>query len=329
MYIAILTGWISTEREVALRSGANMRDYCERAGHTSEVFDLPTDLDTFLSKYKTYDFVIPVFHGRYGEDGVITGMCESIGIKVAMSPSHVHALCIDKYRTNCVVEKIGVKIPRSWIPGIPVPPKLLPVNWNQILEKSLIVKPNQWGSSLATAKVKTHEEFERAIQAVDTVIQSLTAERMKLLSSQKDTLFVRHFPSLADMPIVQECIEWREFTVWVYRDTIWTHVLPIIEIMTIKHAFFDYEEKYESDGSNEVFTDIEPPLQKELEETSARIYDFLGCRGIVRIDYRYDGKDLYFLEVNTIPGFTAVSLVPKMWKKAGKTEKEFVEMLLW
>ncbi len=58
------------------------------------------------------------------------------------------------------------------------------------------------------------------------------------------------------------------------------------------------------------------------------IYDFLLCRGIVRMDYRYDGADIYFLEVNTIPGFTSASLVPKMWKKAGKTEKEFVEMLL-
>lgn len=55
----------------------------------------------------------------------------------------------------------------------------------------------------------------------------------------------------------------------------------------------------------------------------------LHCRGVVRIDYRYDGKDIYFLEVNTIPGFTNASLVPKMWKKIGKTEKEFIEMLLF
>lgn len=55
----------------------------------------------------------------------------------------------------------------------------------------------------------------------------------------------------------------------------------------------------------------------------------LHCRGVVRIDYRYDGEDIYFLEVNTIPGFTSASLVPKMWKKIGKTEKEFIEMLLF
>jgi D-alanine-D-alanine ligase len=104
-------------------------------------------------------------------------------------------------------------------------------------------------------------------------------------------------------------------------------VLPIVEIVTIKQDFFDYEEKYESDGSNEVFSDIGSSLKNKLETISTQIYDYLGCRGVVRMDYRYDGVDIYFLEVNTIPGFTSGSLVPKMWKKAGKTEREFVEML--
>lgn len=128
--------------------------------------------------------------------------------------------------------------------------------------------------------------------------------------------------------MVQECIEWREFTVWVYRDQNRIHILPIIEIITQKGDFFDYEEKYETDGSNEVFTELDDQLKGILEEQSAKIYDFLHCRSIVRMDWRYDGKDIYFLEVNTIPGFSIASLVPKMWKKAGKTEKEFIDMLI-
>lgn len=70
-------------------------------------------------------------------------------------------------------------------------------------------------------------------------------------------------------------------------------------------------------------------LRTALEKQTQNIYNFLGCRGVVRMDYRYDGTDLYFLEVNTIPGFTNASLVPKMWRKAGKNEKDFVEMLLF
>ena len=101
-----------------------------------------------------------------------------------------------------------------------------------------------------------------------------------------------------------------------------------MEIKPLKQAFFDYEEKYESDGSNEVFLEGEEEIQKTLRMESLRIAEFLGIRGVVRIDWRYDGKDFYFLEVNTIPGFTSASFIPKMWKRAGKTEKEFVDMMM-
>lgn len=328
MHIAILTWGISTEREVALRSGANMKDWVQKSGHTCESYDIPSEMDDFLAWYKTYDLVIPVLHGRYGEDGIVTGLCEALGLRVAGSPSWVHALCIDKYRTNCVVEKIGIKIPKTWVPGLPPVVKLLPTEDQDTLEIALIVKPNQGWSSLATAKATTLEEFKYAIQSVHDVITSLTEERVRLLSQATwPSDFVRNFPSLEDIPMVQECIDGQEFTVWVYRDSSSTHVLPIIEIRTLSWEFFDYQEKYESDGSNEIFWEIPAPLEKNLIEQSTKIFDHLGCRGCVRLDWRYDGKDIYFLEVNTIPWFTSWSLVPKMWKKAGKTEKEFIEML--
>lgn len=76
--IAILTGGISTERAVALRSGENMRDWCIIAGYEADIYDIPESIDIFLSKYQEYDLVIPMLHGRYGEDGVITGMCETL-----------------------------------------------------------------------------------------------------------------------------------------------------------------------------------------------------------------------------------------------------------
>jgi D-alanine-D-alanine ligase len=304
-----------------------MKDWVEIAGNTCESFDLPKDIDLFLSKYKTYDLVIPVLHGRYGEDGVITGMCETLGLRVAYSPSHVHALCMDKYWTNTIVESIWVRIPKSWIPWLPPPPKLLPSEKSENLDVILIVKPNKWWSSLATTRATTFQEFQIGIEAVDSVITSLTAERVKLLEWSSEWEFVRRFPPLRDMPIVQEYIPGKEYTVGVYRDSSGTHVLPIIETISLKWEFFDYEEKYAPTGDNEIFSDIDTSLRSELESTSSKIYDFLGCRGVVRMDYRYDGKNIYFLEVNTIPGFTSGSLVPKMWKKAWKTEKEFVEML--
>lgn len=326
--IAILTGGISTERAVALRSAENMKSWCETAWYDVTVYDIPESIDEFLTQYKIYDLIIPVLHGRYGEDGIISGLCETLGVHVAWSRSDVHALCINKFYTNSVVEKIGIKVPKSWIPGIPKPPKLLPTDERiTTLEHTLIVKPNQWWSSLATTKARTYTELENGIRAIDEVIHSLTEERVKLLSHSSLSSFVRHFPDLMDVPLVQECIEWREFTVWVYRDADGYHVLPIIEIQTLRGDFFDYQEKYESDGSNEIFTELEPTLESALTEQSIRICQFLGTKWVVRIDWRYDDRDLYFLEVNTIPGFTNGSLVPKMWKKAGKSEREFVKIL--
>jgi D-alanine-D-alanine ligase len=265
------------------------------AWHEVILYDFPQDISLFLEKYKTYHLVIPVFHGTYGEDGQITAFLATLDCSYAYSPFMVHAFCIDKYRTNLLIEKLGVKIPKtlfqrkgSTIDTLEDPLVCYPV----------IVKPNRGGSSLSTAKA-------------DGKLSLLTA-----LHAIKD-----------DDILIQECIEWREFTVWVYRDKSWYHALPIMEIIPKGSDFFDYHEKYESDGSNEIFAELDEKLTIKLEHTSTLIASVLDCSGVVRIDWRYDGKDIYFLEVNTIPGFTVASFIPKMWKKARKSEKEFVEML--
>jgi D-alanine-D-alanine ligase len=294
MHIAILTGGTSVEREVALRSWDNMKNWVESAHHRANVFDFPIAVKSFLETYRSYDLVIPVFHGTYGEDGQITAFLDTLGCTSAYSPFMVHSFCIDKYRTNLFVEQFGVRIPRSLFlrRGSSIENLISP-----LVCYPVIVKPNRGGSSLATSKVD---------------------DRTGLIPAQK---LIEN-----DDILIQECIEGREFTVWVYRDASGYHALPIMEILT-GGKLFDYREKYETDGSNEIFAEIEPPLQSALESESILIASSLDCSGVVRIDWRYDWVDIYFLEVNTIPGFTAASFIPKMWKKAGKTEKEFIDML--
>ncbi|MBP9779233.1 ATP-grasp domain-containing protein [Candidatus Gracilibacteria bacterium] len=313
MHIAILTGGISTEREIALRSGKNMNDWVQKAGHTSEVFDFPSEIHRFLQRHQAsilarhfptkqlkkyhethedFDLVIPMFHGIYGEDGQITAFLKTLGYRYAYSDLEVHNLCIDKYRTNLLLETIGILIPETLFLRKDADFSLENINF------PAIVKPNHGGSSLSTRRVTEHDEL--ALACADIIDDDI---------------------------LIQACIEGREFTVGVYLDMTGYHALPIIEIKTLDHAFFDYTEKYETDGSNEVFLEGEESLQEELTDKSIKIAAFLSCRGVVRIDYRYDGNAIYFLEVNTIPGFTAGSLIPKMWKKAGKTEKEFIGIL--
>lgn len=113
MNIAILTGGISTERQVALRSAKNLKTWIEHSVYTCTSFDLPQELDSFITQYKIFDSVIPLFHGKYGEDGQITAFLQTLGCRVAYSPFEVHALCIDKRLTNLTLAPIGISIPAS------------------------------------------------------------------------------------------------------------------------------------------------------------------------------------------------------------------------
>lgn len=319
MHIAILTGGISSERDVAIRSADNMKNWIGIAGYTSETFDFPSDIHRFLQRHQAsalarhfptknlkkhleshqdFDLVIPMFHGIYGEDGQVTAFLDTLGYRYAYSPFAVHSLCLDKYQTNLFVAEMRVKIPETYFIPQGEPAK---ISHSLVYLNSFpyIVKPNRWGSSIATNKVKNEAKLTEACSLITD-----------------------------DDILIQECIEGREFTVGVYLDSDGYHSLPIIEIRTLSQDFFDYAEKYETDGSNEVFLEWEDELQEELKWMSVAITKMLHCRGVVRIDYRYDGKNIYFLEVNTIPGFTSASLVPKMWKKLWKNEKEFVKMLL-
>jgi D-alanine-D-alanine ligase len=255
-------------------------------------------MDRFLSAYKDYDLAIPVFHWEYWEDGMIFWLLDSIWMKYTFSPFATHAVCMDKNKSNILVEKIWVKVPKSYL-------------FNYLNEISgikfsypLIVKPNSWWSSVATYKVNNDAELSKAVS---------------------DVIEITH-----DLVLVQEFISWTEYSVPV----IWNDDLECLPIMRVElktWEFFDYEEKYNSDGSNEIFWDVEENLKTSLEDDSKKIYKFLGCRWISRIDYIVNDSWIYFLEVNTIPGFSAASIFPKAWKLTWRSLKEIVEkiIILW
>ncbi|MBP6921006.1 ATP-grasp domain-containing protein [Candidatus Gracilibacteria bacterium] len=334
MHIALLTGGISAERPISLRSSEGLTSFIAQTSHTCDVYDIPTELDTFLAKYSEYDIVFPYIHGYYGEDGVITGLCETLGLRYIGSPAITHALCIDKFRTNCVIEKLGiVKVPKSWIPGMNSPTLLgLPENVDETTPQEthtppVIVKPNCGGSTVATNKATDVSSLLSAINEVQINTSSLTQGNIQLLG--EGTKFQRHFPDYTDVPLVQEYIDGEEYTVGVVGANHAPEVLPIMQIVNLKSVLFDWKEKYESDGSNEVFPlDLDPVLAEKLRSASIKIYQLLGCRGVARVDYRVRDGELYFLEVNTFPGATKASFIPKMWQKTGRSMGDFIEMLI-
>lgn len=102
-----------------------------------------------------------------------------------------------------------------------------------------------------------------------------------------------------------------------------------MQIVNVKAELFDWQEKYESDGTNEIFPEnMDPELNNRLQNISKHIYTQLGCSGVARIDYRVRGNEIFFLEVNTFPGATAASFIPKMWRKSGKSMGDFINMLI-
>jgi len=292
MQIAIITGGTSSEREIALRSSRMFQRHLPDADY----YVFPEEMPQFLARYSKYDLAIPVFHGIYGEDGQVFAFLETLGIATAFSPWQTHALTIDKYATDSVLRTRGYPLPEEFL-----------VRKNESAPTShlgfpLVVKPNRGGSTIGTSLVRNEEELHRAIGLVH-------AEQH-------------------DDAIVQSCLPGREFTVSIIGNGT-PEVLGIAEICN-EDAIFNYEEKYSGPAEFENYgTEIANGLREELERHSLSIYQFVGCRGIARADFRCDtsGKP-FFLEINTIPGMTDVSLLPKAALSRGISEKELVERIV-
>jgi D-alanine-D-alanine ligase len=164
----------------------------------------------------------------------------------------------------------------------------------------MFVKPTDGGSSFGVTKVKSVEDFGKAVE---------------------------YAFSEGNMLIVEAAIVGRELTCAVYFDGKENVALPVIEILT-ENEFFDYEAKYNGHSKEVCPAQISDTLRDEIQETSKKIYAHLGCAGLVRVDYISTENGLYFLEVNTIPGMTSASLVPQMVRAAGLSMTGFLNTVI-
>ena len=238
-------------------------------------------------------------------------------IRYTGSPSTTPCFSVSINFTNCVVEHLGiVHVPKSWVPGIHAP-KMLGFSEDALtqtdtLPAPIIVKPNCGGSTVATNKASTIQKLFTSIEEVHQNTSALTAKILEL-SVQFDEKIISDIPHYTDRPIVQEYIEGEEYTVGVRGPNANPEILPIMQIVNIKAELFDWQEKYESDGSNEIFAEhLSEHLRTELSHIKKSIHSLVV--GVARIDYRVRGNEIFFLEVNTFPATTA-SFIPKMWQK--------------
>jgi len=285
--IAVIFGGVSGEREVSINGGRAVMDGLDKEKYEISSYDFPSDLEKFLSEYKTIDVVLPILHGKIGEDGVIQGFFETLGVKYAFSGVYASALAMNKKATKTILKDCGVLVPEEYA-------------LNK-LKFPLVIKPNCDGSSIGVYIVKNKKEFEEKIKEAKKVSPDL---------------------------IFEQFIEGREITVGILGNQN-PEALPAMEIKP-KNSFFDYESKYTEGMAEEVF--LEEPdreLEKKIQEIGLKVHKILGCRGISRSDFIVDKKgNIYFLEVNTIPGQTATSLVPQAAKKAGYSYLQFLDKII-
>lgn len=241
-------------------------------------------------------------HGTPGEDGRMQGYLDMLQVPYTTCNAIVSALTFNKSYCNKVVKAFGmVHIANSYhlIKGEPY-------SIGTILEQlkmPVFVKPNESGSSLGVSKVKKVEELLPAIEK----------------AFQEDA-----------QVLIEEFIEGRELTIGVYRADGRMHVLPATEIIS-KNEFFDYEAKYTAGRTEEITpARIADNIREQLENKASYLYRHLNCRGLVRMDFILQQPDdnLYFLEVNTMPGQSEASIIPQQVREANIPLSEFYNTLL-
>jgi D-alanine-D-alanine ligase len=279
--ITVLSGGPGTEREVSLKSGQAVAAALESLGHDVRVADVSPDSLRALDL--PADLVFIALHGAFGEDGGLQRILEQRGIRYTGSGPEASALAMDKVAAKCRFIEAEIPTPRF---DVVTPERVQKAIENWTLP--VVVKPVADGSSVDTAIVRDVEAFGNALS-------HLTRKHGRCL--------------------VERYIAGPELTVGILND----RALPPIQIRT-RREFYDYQAKYLDDDTEYLFDiDLPPAVLEQVRELSVKASRALGCRDFCRVDWMVEERTHhpYVLEINTIPGFTDHSLLPKAARKAG------------
>ena len=239
--------------------------------------------------------------GTPGENGLMQGYLEMLGVPHSGCNAFVSAITFDKFSCKSYLKDVDfVKCADDIFLRKGESTEGLAQKAVEKLGLPMFVKPTDGGSRFGVTKVKSVEDFDKAVE---------------------------YAFSEGNMLIAEAAIVGRELTCAVYYNGKENVALPVIEILT-ENEFFDYEAKYNGHSKEVCPAQIPDSLREEIQETSKKIYSHLGCAGLVRVDYICAEDGLYFLEVNTIPGMTAASLVPQMVRAAGMDMTDFLTTVI-
>jgi D-alanine-D-alanine ligase len=279
--VAVAFGGASAEREVSLDSGRNVLEALRARGVDAHPVDgIPALLDALRAGH--YARVFNILHGRGGEDGMLQGALDALRVPYTGSGILGSALAMDKVRTKQVWQALGLPTPRyaAWQPGEDLEAAIASIGY------PAIVKPSHEGSSVGITRVFSPADLPAAIE----------------LASRYDGEL-----------LIEQLIEGAELTVGILG----REALPSIRIVP-KSAYYDYHAKYVADDTEYLCPGLDGNAERDIRSLALRAFDAAGCSGWGRVDVMQDQKGSnYLLEVNTTPGMTSHSLVPKAARQSG------------
>ena len=315
--IAIIAGGNSSEYEVSMKSGKNIYDEVDENRYNKYLVILkgrdwhveigekkyPVDRNDFSftrdGEKILFDFAYITIHGVPGENGLLQGYLDMMGVPYGCCNVLASALTFDKHTCNTYLKSYGVNVADSvmLIRG-------MTYDVNEIINEvglPCFVKPNAEGSSFGVTKVKEAAQLEDALKKAFALCREV---------------------------LIETFIDGTELTCGVVKAGDMDIAMPIAEVIP-KNEFFDFEAKYDTTKSDEIIpARISPELTNRIKTLSSMIYDILRCEGIIRVDYIVRDDEIFMLEVNTTPGMTSNSFVPKMVRAMGGTLREVLTKII-
>ena len=320
--VAIIAGGYSSEFEVSLRSAANLMTYIDREKYNvyqiilhKEAWEVVIEeanaaaqrvvIDkndfSFRKGNETVriDFAYITIHGTPGEDGLLQGYFDMLGIPYSSCGVLTSALTFNKYTCIQLLKSYDIRVADSILirKGQPVCSEKIVAG----LGLPIFVKPNNGGSSFGVSKVKEASEIPAAVE--------------KAFREGNEV-------------IIERFIQGIELTCGCYQSKNTIKALPITEVIP-KNEFFDYGAKYNGEVEEITPARISPTLTETIQRETAKIYELIGAEGIIRIDYIVTADETpVLLEVNTTPGMTATSFIPQQVRAAGLNMKEIMTEII-
>ena len=315
--IAIIAGGNSSEHEVSMKSGKNIYNEIDETRYNKYLVVLkerdwhveigeekfPVDKNDFSftrnGEKILFDFAYITIHGVPGENGLLQGYLDMMGVPYGCCNVLASALTFDKHTCNTYLKSYGVNVADSvmLIRG-------MAYDVNEIINEvglPCFVKPNAEGSSFGVTKVKEAAQLEDALKKAFALCREV---------------------------LIETFIDGTELTCGVVKAGDMDITMPIAEVVP-KNEFFDFEAKYDPTKSDEIIpARISPELTNRIKTLSSMIYDILRCEGIIRVDYIVREDEIFMLEVNTTPGMTSNSFVPKMVRAMGGTLREVLTKII-